>query len=109
MKKTDAATAAALIIQGYLRSHEHWEKVEVPQDQALSDCLTAIIEECLDWAEGLDDHFPARRFMNFNLPTGHTLDGVKTHELAEELVALEGAERAHELVSQAADEPAPQS
>lgn len=109
MKIKDAATATALIIHGYLRSHEHWETVEVPQQQALSDCLTAIMQECMDWAEGLDNTFAATQFANFNLPRGHALNGVKPHELAEELVALEGPERAHELVAQAADEPAPVS
>lgn len=100
MKIKDAATATALIIHGYLRSHEHWETVEVPQQQALSDCLMAIMQECMDWAEGLDDSFTAAKFANFNLPRGHALNGVKPHELAEELVALEGVDRARELIDQ---------
>lgn len=54
MKSKDCATATALIIQGYLRPIElEHSASESKKSMALFECLSAIRQECSDWAENL--------------------------------------------------------
>lgn len=54
MKSKDCAVATALIIQGFLRPVElEHSASESKKSMALFECLSAIRQECHDWAENL--------------------------------------------------------
>lgn len=100
-KVADVKIATALLIGGFLRGNEGEsdgptrEATIANERKQLGNCLTAIVAEVGDWAEGLPDEHPLR---------SGQIDGVKPYDMATELVALVGIEEATRLLESAACE-----